>query len=59
MTTSALKGSTFAIDYDNDGNKDSLLYRAINQKHTLNFDLPFEPYGFSLVYDGNHVDRIF
>jgi len=58
-TTSTLAVESFAIDYDNDGNKDSMLNRYIYQKHTLTFDLPFEPYGFSLVYDGNHVDRIF
>jgi hypothetical protein len=56
---SSLWSGEFAIDYDNDGDKDSILYKVVNQKHTVTFDLPFEPYGFSLVYDGNHVDRIF
>ena len=59
MTTSSMGSHSFAIDYDNDGNKDSLIQRSIYQEHTLNFDLPFEPYGFSLVYGDNRVDRIF
>jgi hypothetical protein len=59
MTTSYIASNSFAIDYDKDGNKDSILYKYIYQKHTVTFDLPFEPYGFSLVYDGNRVDRIF
>jgi len=57
--TRIMDSERFAIDYDNDGIKDSFLTKTIYQKHTLNFDLPFEPYGFNLDAGSDNVDRIF
>ena len=49
----------FAIDTDNDGQKDAMKYMRYYQRHTITFDLPFEPFGFSLTASEGNVDRIF
>ena len=50
------------IDDDNDGFEDSI-YRNYHYQHlSVEINLPFEPYGFSISYDSNSdssLDRIF
>ena len=50
---------TFAIDYDNDGAKDSILNVYYYHNLTTTFDLPFEPYAFTISYQEDKVHRIF
>ena len=38
----------FAIDNDNDGVKDSMLNVRYHESFTVTFDLPFEPYAFTI-----------
>jgi len=55
----ALGSEIFAIDTDNDGAKDSIVHKKIYEKHTVTFDLPFEPYAFSFTTGVGTVYRIF
>jgi hypothetical protein len=48
------------IDTDGDGVADLEKYWYFYEHFTVTFDLPFDPYGFSLIYQNQYqIDRIF
>ena len=54
------KYGDYYTDTDGDGIDDSEIRHAFYASHTVTFELPFEPYGFSLSgHQGQQIDRIF
>ena len=55
------KSISYWFDSNGDGNNDTYRKMYVYEPITVTFDLPFEPYGFSLKYDDNHetIDRVF
>ena len=47
------------LDTDDDSKVDLVKIQYFYEHFTVTFDLPFEPYGFSLIYNGEQIDRIF
>ena len=51
---------SYGFDSNGDGTNDTSHWGSFYEPITATFDLPFEPYGFSLKYDGYEtIDRVF
>ena len=49
-TSRSMASYSHSRDSDNDGVKDSMIQTTYYQRLTVTFDLPFEPYGFTISY---------
>ena len=47
------------IDTDGDGSADLRKYNYFYEHFTVTFDLPFDPYAFSIIKNDDQIDRIF